>query len=206
MSHAFILVYRSPSGSINILNVLVNYLSHNISPNPNSKYVILGDFYFPFLVYIISSYNYHTVCDNLTQTFADFCTHYGLLQHVTSPTRGNYTLNLIFTPNVSGIISNVCVSIPVCTSDHSAVSFNLCSIHNTTEVSYNVFSFLFSIFNVCLAHSVLSNIDWHVLFNNCLSIEDNGTAFKMTCLDVICRSILVSAGVFRCNPIPRTEL
>ena len=76
----FILVYRSPSGSINTLNVLVNYLSRNISFNPNSRYAILGDFNLPSLVHIISSNNYHTVCENLTHTFADFCSHHDLLQ------------------------------------------------------------------------------------------------------------------------------
>ena len=198
----FILVYRSPSGSINTINVLVDSLSRNIPFNHNSRCVILGDFNLPSLVHIISSNNYHTVCDTLTHTFVDFCTHCGLLQHETSPTRGINTLDLVFTPNLSGIISNVCISMPVCTSDHSTVSFNLCSIRNTNGVSYNVRSF-FSKFNISLAHSLLSNVDWHVIFNNCLSIEDYWTAFKMTCLDFISRSTPVSAHTFRRNPIPR---
>ena len=125
------------------------------------------------------------------------------MQHVTSPTRGHNKLDLIFTPNVSGIISNVRVSMLVCTSDHSTVSFNLCSIRNTNGVLYNVRSFLFSKCNVSLAYSLLSNVDWHVIFNNCLSIEDYWTAFKMTCLDVISRSTPISARTFRRNPIPR---
>ena len=99
----FIPVYRPPSWSINTLNVLGDYLSRNIPTNPNSRYVILGGFSLPFLVHIISSNNYHTVCDNLSRIFTDFCIH-GLLQHVTSPTRANNTLDLVFTPNVSGII------------------------------------------------------------------------------------------------------
>ena len=57
----FILVYCSPSESINKLNVLVDYLSRNVPTNPNSRCVILGDFNLPSLVLIISSNNYHPV-------------------------------------------------------------------------------------------------------------------------------------------------
>ena len=88
----------------------------------------------------------------------------------------------------------------VCMSSHSTISFNLCSVRNTDGVSY-VRSFLFSKCDLSLAHSFLSNVDWHVIFNNCLSIEDYWTTFKMTCLDVISHSTPVSARTFH-NPIP----
>ena len=58
--------------------------------------------------------------------------------NLTSPTRANNTLDLVFTPNVSVIISNVRVSMPVCASDHSTVSFNLCSIRNTNPANTTI--------------------------------------------------------------------
>ena len=121
----FILVYRLLNGSFNTLNVglrQVDYLSRNIPPNPNSRCHFRR--LQPSILGTYDLFYYQTVCDNLTQKFAGFCTHYfGLLQHVTSPTRSNNTL--VFTPNVSDTISNIRVSTPICTSDHSTVSFNL---------------------------------------------------------------------------------
>ena len=119
-----------------MMHVLTDYFVRCIPSNPNSKCVILGDFNLPLLTKVMCNSNTSMHVDNTTQSFVDYCAHAGLMQHVNAPTRGNNTLDLIFTHiNLPvNFLYNIAVKMPIAQSDHSSIFFELACSSKTDKL------------------------------------------------------------------------
>ena len=132
----------------------------------------MGDFNYRFLHWPPDLY-----CDNLSNVAKLFCDCLDdnfLVQHITTPTRGDAILDLIITdePNMVSDIEDIG---KLGNSDHNAI---LWSTHISTEILRNSRQvYDYSKANISAIRSELQVVDWSHLFSN-LSVEDCWRVFK----------------------------
>ena len=113
------------------------------------------------------------------QSFVDFCVHAGLLQHANVPTRSNNIIDLILSHiNLPvNFLFNVSVNMPTAQSDHSLISFKLACFSITDINLDRPYMFHFKKCTISFSAYMLSNIDWSVVFTNCIGIDDLWSVF-----------------------------
>ena len=91
--------------------------------------------------------------------FCDFIQRHSLLQYVTSPTRNNNTLDLVFC-NDHFAIFDLSVTAPFNFSDHNAVTFNVLSGKSSVADANVQTKYNFKKADWPSIHVSLDNIDW----------------------------------------------
>ncbi|EYC13140.1 hypothetical protein Y032_0045g1289 [Ancylostoma ceylanicum] len=150
----FMVVYRVPGNTSGLNRLMKTISDFSICSNPC---ILLGDFNLPSL------YSQGNLCEstNNSQTFLSLILTHGFQQLVTSPTRGNAYLDLLFC-NDTFLIRNVQIGAPIGGSDHSTVIFDL-NLLVLPEIFEYKRDFKNADYSAILEH--LANIDWLGSFN-----------------------------------------
>ena len=131
IQHQLSLVYRPPNATIQENMDIIKSLN-DAKLSHYDIWTIVGNFNLPDVTYIFP----FTRCRDLTYNmFFDFFSDNLLHQLVQAPTRGNATLDLVWT-NDMNMIDNVEVTSPIANSDHNTVtitSTGSCSESGKTE-------------------------------------------------------------------------
>ena len=132
----------------------------------DASIIFTGDFNFPNIDWsirdLMSVENSHC---SYSSIFCDFIQRHSLLQYVTSPTRNNNTLDLVFC-NDHFAIFDLSVTAPFNSSDHNAVTFNVLSGKSSVANANVQMKYNFQKADWPSIHVSLDNIDWQNLFLN----------------------------------------
>jgi hypothetical protein len=148
----------------------------------NSPALICGDFNLPMIDWSLDNCS---LCSDSTCSgiFLDFYYNHGLCQCVTTPTRYNNVLDLIFTNDINCVL-NVGSIEPFSTSDHNQVCFDVPC--NVTQRNYSYLTRNFIYADWSGINAFLSSTDWFELFHSNLSaksIIDNFYNIIDTCIE-----------------------
>lgn len=161
-------VYRTPSCSINnsiqLLKAMSDFSAFDV------PCILLGDFNLPDLCFSTGSIYQHSApsSTNITQKFRDFTIAHGFLPYVTSPTRGNAILDLLFC-NESSLVKNVTISAPIGSSDHSTITFDLRLQHLQERITLKPD---FKNADYPAIERYLSTIDWLGSFSSVSTVNE----------------------------------
>ena len=161
--------YRPPNSDREYLTSLQN----SLALIPDAQNIILcGDFNLPNINWEVNS---PTSPSPLASLLCDISSNSSLQQLVVDPTRGNNTLDLVFT-NTQNRINNVQVIDGIAGSDHDGVSFDVSlKLQSAAVLSRYLFNFKRADFNQF--RETLSTVPWDCCFLEC-SIERAWTNFK----------------------------
>jgi hypothetical protein len=148
----------------------------------NSPALICGDFNLPMIDWSLDNCS---LCSDSTCSgiFLDFYYNHGLCQCVTTPTRYNNVLDLIFTNDINCVL-NVGSIEPFSTSDHNQVCFDVPCNVTQRNYSYRTRNFIYADWSGI--NAFLSSTDWFELFHSNLSaksIIDNFYNIIDTCIE-----------------------
>nr|CAD2176269.1 unnamed protein product [Meloidogyne enterolobii] len=168
-----ITVYRPTTNeNLNDFQEFLETLSYLISINHN--YIIVGDFNFPNLIWknnIPLALNHKSPSEKL---FIEFVENFNLIQEISSPTRQNNYLDLLFSPSTSRVAKNITINAPFKNSDHNTIEFNL---------NFNCFpkepEFIYDFHNADYnqINNILIGLNWNTLFINCTNVDSQYTLF-----------------------------
>ena len=165
--------YRSPSldviGQIRYVELLGKCVSGLCSVQ--FPIVFVGDFNLPQISW--SQLTYPN--DRLHVAFLEFINQCGFRQLVSSATRGQNILDLVFTTECS-IIYELSVIEGFSTSDHNCVEFRaLGQSKNSNKVTVKNFRAA----NYLAINGYLCSVDWTSLFYNCCTVQEIWDAFSV---------------------------
>nr|CAD2176272.1 unnamed protein product [Meloidogyne enterolobii] len=168
-----ITVYRPTTNeNLNDFQEFLETLSYLISINHN--YIIVGDFNFPNLIWknnIPLALNHKSPSEKL---FIEFVENFNLIQEISSPTRQNNYLDLLFSPSTSRVAKNVTINAPFKNSDHNTIEFNLNFDCFPKEPEF-IYDFHNADYNQI--NNILIGLNWNTLFINCTNVDSQYTLF-----------------------------
>lgn len=166
--------YRTPSndifGDCNNHDLLVDML--NELGSSNRHFLLMGDFNYRFLEWP-PDLNSDSLSKEAT-LFHDSLDDNFLVQHITTPTRGNAILDLVITDEAD-MISDIEDIGKLGNSDHNALLWNTQISTDNIKNRQQVYDY--SKANVAAIKSELQVIDWSHLFSN-LPVDDCWKVFK----------------------------
>ncbi len=170
-------VYRAPTCHIAAFTDWFQSVQHNVySIFVSAPIIIMGDFNFPTINWSVPNSTCNDVYDNL---MLSCISQLGLTQCINMPTRLANTLDLVLT-NVSDRLHDVSVLPPFSNSDHELISFMIFTGTNLSTIEHAPspprFDYAHADFEAIDAALCLT--DWHVLFANCLTIQQAWDAFS----------------------------
>ena len=174
-TYRIIVYYRSGGFDLEAVNYATESIKclHHLC---SIKYTIClcGDFNLPAF-----NWTYHTAPNNsIYRLFLAFFNDYGFHQFVTTATRHDNILDLVFS-NDPQFISSIEVQCPISTSDHNVIVLrpNIFSKpHNLQPSSTSTYNFKKA--NYLLINEYLSNIDWNTMFQFCPNVDFCWNEFK----------------------------
>jgi hypothetical protein len=177
----FACFYRSSVRDVHVLKPLAEVIDYLLKFN--LPLFLCGDFNLPGIKWN----NTPRVTPTYKQDkFMDLFRSRGLYQHVTMPTRGSNTLDLIFT-NEKHAVKNVTILPPLsATGDHDCVLFSL-NIQGKTQQKYSVQKW--NMMDVEAMKVALELTNWTEFFDGCQTCDDMWLEFKKFCLSLIGRHV-----------------
>ena len=165
-STRIITIYLPPKLSINknILDFLCTLIGEFCSIDYPT--ILLGDFNMPDIVWSLNSF---TAKLESSKTFAEFVSSLELSQHIFVPTRGNNTLDLVFTSN-NDLISSVRTGPPLGNSDHNSILFTYKFMFSKSPPRTQFLNFFKA--NYTAINSYLVNVNWDTIFSNSTNIDE----------------------------------
>jgi len=162
-SFRFITVYRPPEFNqagreyMAMLSECLEFLC-----DTKDTVILVGDFNLPNINWA----EFDSPNDNIHSSFLNCCVHHGLTQFVNEPTRDGNCLDLVLS-NDQLIVSDLYVSDPFSTSDHSSITFSLLlTPHETVDATACYYDFVRADFDALNAAMVL-----HPFNNNIVVAE-----------------------------------
>ena len=148
------LIYRPPANNAASDKIMYDQI---IEISNAFDCVIFGDFNLPVSTWgdTLSCHSGHDLYNKLLES--------ALSQHVHKPTRGDNTLDLIFSTN-DNLVSNVNIGPEFSTSDHRIVSFNInFEIFKESDSEEKIF--LYNKGNYERLRAILADVDWNKLLD-----------------------------------------
>lgn len=169
----FVCVYRPPyytMADYNYAKSLADCLSVLVDVSYPS--VIVGDLNLPDVEW--ETLTCRRDVKNVQSTLLDCFSQLGLSQLALSPTRGDNVLDLVLC-NSPSLMSNVAVSQPLSTSDHSSVVFGVC-FDGGEKLSVPK-RCNFRLTDYVSMELALATVNWASVFANCVTPSDHWSAF-----------------------------